>query len=392
MVDITVGILAPGAETREALRTLAEATGMASVQLEVPEYCVLRGDRPSRRFVEANPDVIVVDMHRPQAALQALQVLNWALPQTWLFVTSTISDPQLIIDAVRAGAREFLHMPSGDALGKALRRYAEERDRSKQDRVSSQVYCVTSAKGGSGTTSVAINLAAVLSQLPSTRVALIDLNSPIGDAAAYLSLKPQYTFADAVAAASRLDPVLLENFMTSANGIGVLPAPREFLPNSRPPVEAVGRILEVAANVFRYIVVDLPPSLDKEHFALVSEMSTSIVVVLTPDLAALWRTSRLLTFLEETGARDKVRLLVNRTRKSDEISDAEMEKALKQQIYWKLPNSHSASVASNNSGKPVASLNHSELARSYKEFTYRLTCTQMPDKRRGIFGLFSSGS
>src|SRR5438093_106818 len=254
--DINIGILAPGTETREALRTLAQATGMASVQLEVAEYCALRGDRPSRRFVEANPDVIVVDMHQPEAAVQALVVLNWALPQTWLFVTSTINDPQLIIDTMRAGAREFLHKPSSAALGKALRRYAQERDRSKQDRASGHVYCVTSAKGGSGTTSVAINLAAVLSELPSTRVALIDLNSPIGDAAAYLSLKPQFTFWDAVIASSRLDPVLLENLMTSVNGMGVLPGPKEFRPNSTPPVEAVGRIFEVAANVFRYVFVD----------------------------------------------------------------------------------------------------------------------------------------
>ena len=387
--DITIGILAPQAETREALRTLAQATGMASVQLEVAEYCALRGDRPSRRFVEANPDVIVVDMHQPQAALQALQVLNWTLPQSWLFVTSMISDPQLIIEAMRAGAREFLHRPSSGALGKALRRYGQERDRSKQDRASGQVYCVTSAKGGSGATSVAINLAAVLSELPSTRVALIDLNSPIGDAAAYLSLKPQYTFSDAVAAASRLDPVLLENLMTSANGIAVLPGPKEFRPDSTPPVEALGRIFEVAANAFQYVIVDLP--LHKEHFALVSEMSSSIVVVLTPELTAMWRTARLLTFLEETGAHDKLRLLVNRTRKSDEISDAEIEKALKQRIYWKLPNNYSASVESINSGKPVASLNHSELARSYKEFAYRLTSTQTRDKRKGIFGLFSLG-
>jgi len=161
---------------------------------------------------------------------------------------------------MRAGAREFLHRPSSGALAKALRRYGQERDRSKQDRASGQVYCVTSAKGGSGATSVAINLAAVLSELPSTRVALIDLNSPIGDAAAYLSLKPQYTFSDAVAAASRLDPVLLENLMTSANGIAVLPGPKEFRPDSTPPVEALGRIFEVAANGFQYVIVDFPLS------------------------------------------------------------------------------------------------------------------------------------
>ena len=390
--EITVGILAPEAETRQALRTLAQATGMARVQLEVAEYCASRADRVIRRFVEANPEVIVVDMEQPEAALQALQLLNWALPQTWLFVTSSINDPQLIIETMRSGAREFLHQPSTGALAVALRRYAQERNRARQDRESGEIYCVTSAKGGSGTTSVAINLAAVLSELPSTRVALIDLNSPIGDAAAYLNLKPQYTFWDAVIASSRLDPVLLENLMTSANGIGVLPGPKEFRPNFIPPVEALGRIFEVATNAFRYVLVDLPPSLHTEHFALVSEMSAGIVVVLTPDVAGLWRTARLLTFLQDMGAGDKLRLLVNRTRKSDEISDADIEKALNQRIYGKLPNNDEAAVASMNAGKPVASLNHSELARSYKEFAYRLAGTQMPgDKRKGIFGLFSLG-
>jgi pilus assembly protein CpaE len=387
---INVGILSPEAETREVLETLVHATDVASVQLEVAEYCASRGDRPTRRFAEANPDVIIVDMKEPQAALQSLEVLNWVLPQTWLLVSSAASDPQTIMDTMRAGAREFLHKPSSGALAKALSRYAQEKERSKRDVSSGQIYCVTSAKGGSGATSVAINLAAVLSEIPGVRVALIDLNSPTGDAAAYLNLKPQYTIEDAAAASSRLDPILFENLVVSFDGISVLSGPKEFRPRSTPPVEAMARIFEVAANTFGHIFLDVPSSLDKEHLALVAEVSSSIVLVVTPELPALWGTARLLAFLEEAGVSDKVRLLVNRSRKSDEISDREIETVLKHPVYSKLPSDYAATLESINSGKPVVSLNHSALARSYKQLAYRLTGLKLPEKRTGILGLFAS--
>jgi Flp pilus assembly CpaE family ATPase len=94
----------------------------------------------------------------------------------------------------------------------------------KKDK-SGALYCVTSAKGGAGATSVTLNLATALSELPETRVAVLDLNSPVGDAAAYLNLSPRFTASDAMEAAGRLDGVLLESYMSRSNGLAVLPGP-----------------------------------------------------------------------------------------------------------------------------------------------------------------------
>jgi pilus assembly protein CpaE len=398
--EITLGVLATSREDRELLRTLLAALEFVRLEVEVDQYCATPADRPTLRFIEARPDVIIVDLEEPQAALQALQVLHGALPESWLFVSSAINDPELIIEAMRAGAREYLIKPiPPGSLSQALRRYLVERERAQRKSKAGEIYCVTTAKGGSGATSVTLNLAAALAEVPNTRVALLDLNSPVGDAAAYLSLIPKFTASDALEAAGRLDGVLLESYMSHADGLAVLPGPKEFWPelppgvsDYAPGVSALARLLEVVTHTYSHALVDLNPSLDKELLRLVIETARRVVVVLTPELPALWRTQRLFGFLQTVCDTDKLRLVLNRSRKTDQITEREIQKALKHPVYWQIPNDYQACIEAINSGRPLVSGNHSELSRSYRELAYRLTGTAPPAKRRRFFGLFSRNS
>src|SRR6185295_12465892 len=236
---IAVGIIAPSAETRELVRIQANATGLASVEMESDQYCALYGDRVSRRFIEAQPNIIIIDMQDPQAGLQATSILHAALPDVWLFLSSDSTDPQLIIEAMRVGAREFLPKPIPPrTLSQAISRFMTEKQRSAAARTAGKLFCITSAKGGSGATSIAINLATSLADVPKARVALVDLNSPVGDAVSHLNLKPQYTVTDALAAASRLDSVLLDSYTIHTHGVAVLPGPKEYKTGYAPDMDA----------------------------------------------------------------------------------------------------------------------------------------------------------
>jgi Flp pilus assembly CpaE family ATPase len=207
----------------------------------------------------------------------------------------------------------------------------------------------------------------------------------MGDAAGYLNLTPQYTLSDALAAAGRLDGVLLRSFMTSSGGVSVLPGPREPWSETGATAGALGRVLEVLLEETSHVFADLPPSLDRELLRTAVEAASGVLVVLTSELPALWRAQRLLSAIDGLGGAEKVRLVLNRARRGDEVSDAEIEKTLGRRLYWKLPNSYAAAVAAINSGTPLAH-GTSDLGASYLTLTRRLTGLTLAERRKGLLG------
>jgi pilus assembly protein CpaE len=386
--EVKVGLVSPAADAREALRAQIHGMGSAQVALESDQYPVAFGDRVARRFQEAEPDVIVVDLQEPAATLDALRILHARLPRTWLFVASAANDPALIIEVMRAGAREYLVKPiAPKALAQAFERFVTDRQRHERQRAIGQVFGVTSVKGGAGATTVTINLAASVAGAAEAQVAIADLNAPTGDAAGYLNLTPQYTMADAVAAASRLDALLLGSFMPRARGLAVLAGPRESWAETPSPPGGLSRVFEVLMESHDHTFADVPATLDREQLRTVTDMSTALVVLVTAELPALWRAKRLLSFLDSCGNSDKVRLVLNRARRGDPVSDREIEKVLGHEIFWKLPNNYNAAVQGINEGVPLVLAGASELARSFQGLAGRLTGLNLAERRRGLLGL-----
>jgi len=384
---VKVGVIAPSLETRKLLSNQVSVTGLADVITEVDQY-FRKENGLTRRFFEMQPDIILVDMEDPEAATQTLETLHLALPKSWLVVSSEKNEPQLIIQAMRAGAREFLPQPiAPENLVQTLKRYIAERQHNGKRKKAGKIYCVMAAKGGTGATTVAINLAAVVATEKKNAVALIDLHCPIGDVAAYLDVKSAFTAFDAFAESSRLDEVLLQTYVKDCHGFAVLPGLKDFLPGQMPGADALATTLEVITQVYTHAFVDLPVSFDEELLEVATEMSEAIVVVLTPEFPAIWRTNRLLSFLRKSVNPQKLRLVVNRFgSRTYPISNSNIEKALSRNIFWKLPNDYSPSIEAVRLGKPLVSINHSRLGRSYQELAYRLTGTPVPKKRRGLFG------
>jgi pilus assembly protein CpaE len=384
---INVAVLSPTSETRAIFRNLIEETGLASVQLEVEQYCATFGDRPTRRIIEAQPQIVIVDLNDPKAAVRALSILHLELPEAWLYVSSHDAESQAIIESMRAGAREFLPQPIEIALlTQAFARYITEH-RPNQEAGKGAVYCVTASKEGVGVTSIAINTAVSLATLHDTRVALIDLNSPVGDAAAYLNLRPQYTVADALAAAMQLDPVLLETFMNRAHGVSVLAGLREFQPMPVIGLDALSQMLQVITQYYTHVFIDLPPNIDPEQLQVLMEISSAMLVVLTPELPTLWRTDRYLRFLSSSGNTEKLRLIVNRVTANDDIDEKSIVKALNHDVYWKLPNNYRALISAINSGKPLVTVNNSALVASYMKLAHRLAGIPEQESKSGRISL-----
>lgn len=369
---LKVATLSPSSKMRAMLRQLVEATTFGSVQLEVQEYCATFGDQPTRRLVEARPQIILIDMDNPKIAIRALSILHLELPEAWLFVTSESAELDSVLESIRAGAREYLPQPiQPDALSRALVRYITEH-RPVLEGGQGAVYCIIPCKEGVGATCVSVNIAVTMAPFPDTRVALIDLNNP-ADVADYLNLKPQYTVVDALAAVSKLDLMLLETFMGHSHEVAVLAGPKE---SPSPPIigrEALFQMIQMVAKSYTHIFIDCPPSIDSNCLQVLSEVSSALIIVLTPEVPSLWRAGRVLRSLARAGRTEKIRLVVNRFTGKDDVDEKEIEKVLNQKVYWKLPNSYRASIDAINQGKPLVATSKLPLVDSYVKLVQQLT-------------------
>ena len=152
------------------------------------------------------PDVILVDIPADAAtsALNAIEVFHQEMPDTAVFAIGTMSQPQLIVSAMRVGAKEFIERPTTTTdLLEAFVRLSTNQRKVKRDGPRGKVFTVVNAKGGSGATTIAVNLALAL-QSAHGNIALVDL-APLGHATLHLNLKAPFTVADAIRNLHRMD-------------------------------------------------------------------------------------------------------------------------------------------------------------------------------------------
>jgi Flp pilus assembly CpaE family ATPase len=110
--------------------------------------------------------------------------------------------------------------------------------------------------------------------------------------------------------------------------------------------------------------------------------------VLTPELPAIWRTERLLSYLTKLDSMDKVRVILNRSSASDEISNADIEKLLRVGIHWRLPNDYRACIKAINSGRLLDPAESKHLYRGLNALATELASLPVAEGRRGLFDLF----
>src|SRR5579872_7191525 len=219
MPELSVVIVATDNEQRALLQVLVDGTSVARTVHTCANFPVAASDPITRRVRTANPDVTVVDIPSDSAAvaLRAIELLHQELPDRAIFAIGTLNHPQVIVNAMRAGAREFIERPTNTTdLLEAFVRLTNAQRRGKQEGLRGKVFSVINAKGGNGATTVSVNLALAL-QSAYGQTALIDL-APLGHTALHMNLKPVFTVSDATRNLHRMDASLLESFMTRHSG------------------------------------------------------------------------------------------------------------------------------------------------------------------------------
>jgi len=389
MPELSVVIVATDSEQRAVLQVLVDGTTVARTVHTCATFPVATSDPVMRRVRAATPDVTLVDIpaDNPPLALRAIELLHQEMPDSAIFAIGNLNQPQVIVNAMRAGAREFIERPTTTTdLLEAFVRLTTAQRRVRQETTRGKVFSVINAKGGNGATTVAVNLALAL-QSAHGQSALVDL-APLGHAALHMNLKPAFNVADATRNLHRMDVSLLESFMTRHSGGLQLLAGSTVPAAVDPSTAEFVRLFDMLVTHFRYVVVDASSRFDAAT-RLIANLSETVLLVACTDVASLWSAARVQQYLGETGSRDRVRLVLNRFRKVPGFSEADAETAVGAKLLWRVPNQYFAVSTAIDRGTPVMDQRSSEMARCFAGLAQELTRNDV-DVKRAAWSMFKS--
>lgn len=299
--------------------------------------------------LELTLGVPVVVVLGPSCGLpDQLERVEW-LARTWpdlglILVVDELSTT-VLQQALRAGIKDVLASPDRAQLTFSVERVADSLQVAFAPSLvlapplsdtPGKVTTVFSAKGGSGTSVIAANLAVTLARRSSGTVTLVDADLQFGDVAVMLKASLEHSIVDAAAAGERLDPQLLQSLMVrhEASGLMVLPAPIEPALAEKISADDVRRIVEVLQTFCDHIVIDTAARFDDVVLALL-DASDEIMLVSgmeVPGVKDLKLVVQTLRQLDMPDAKLKLVLVRSNTKVQMEVRDIERALGLKVKV------------------------------------------------------------
>jgi pilus assembly protein CpaE len=363
------------AETRENVRKL--------LQFE-PDLEVVGAARSGKEGIQLShellPDVVLMDINMPDIdGIAATEAIRAKAPFIQVVILSVQGDPNYMRKAMLAGARDFLTKPpTGDELISAIRGAGEvaRTERAKSAAVAQalpavgapgaakpvpgfspmsrgKIITVYSPKGGTGCTTIAVNLALALHN-DDTRVILVDGNLQYGDVAVFLNEQGKNTILDLAPRVDELDPDIVEEIMIKheASGMRVLAAPPRPELAEKVTGAQFDRVLEYLRTLCAYVVIDTSPSLTDITLSAIDN-SDMMVVVTTQEIPAIKNARLFLDLLQTMGVkRDRIVFTMNRYDKRIAITPERVAENLKQEVAAVIPLDERVVIPATNRGVP----------------------------------------
>lgn len=382
---LSVALIGPHDQRRRIVASALAGVNVTQVR-EFTAYPSKLSDVP--RLLEQGYDVVIIDLDSDQQyALELVEAMAGDNAVT-VMVYSMQTDPNVLMNCMRAGAREFLSQPLtvgvlNDAINRATLRRPATKISNKQG---GKVLVFLGGKGGTGVTTVASNFAVSLAQECAQSTLLIDLDLPLGDAALNLGISPQFSTVDALQNYSRLDSNFLSKLLTKhSSGLFVMAAPGKF-PQMEINNEAVEKLIAIARMGFDYVVIDAGSRFDLSGTKLVEQADT-VYLVMQAGIPELRNSHRVISEYFKSGG-SNLEIVLNRfIPKAGGVDEEHIAKALTRPVQWKIPSDYVAVRRMQNEASPLA-LEDSMIARAIQEMA-RAACG-MPakaEKKKG-FSLF----
>ena len=349
----------------------------------------------------AAPDVFIVDIRADASSgMATIERLRAGHSSVAIFAVAAAPDPDLILQAMRAGANEFFAWtPAGmarnaeESFQGAVRKTAARRDAATAgSRQPCHTHVFLGAKGGAGTTTVAVNCAVELARTSKRPTAIVDLKPCLGEVALFLGVRPRYTVLDAIENLHRLDRDFLKELMSRhKSGLDILAASEQFDRPGAQDAGAVEELLRVLTKLYDYVVIDAGNIINSCAIAALYAADT-VFLIANPDVPSVRNAQRLVDRVRQLGAgSERIKVILNRMTEHHLIGPKQIETALGYGIHQAFASDYPTVSNALNSGVPLTLSNHSELAAQFGNFTKQLlgqdAGTAEPERRRSFLGI-----
>jgi pilus assembly protein CpaE len=339
---------------------------------------------------------LMVDMDGdPVEAMRLVRDVVADHPEARVLACSERRDSEIILDVMRAGAVDYLTVPLDrrvieESMGRVARRGAGEPTGSL---ARGRVISFLSAKGGCGSSTVGVNLAAALCALPAREgrsLVMVDLDSPGGDISAMLQMAPTYSLADVAANTHRLDMDLLNSMLTrDETGVQCLASCGEGEHPTTLAAIGADRLASVVAFLHEHFdtVILAGGGLGEAEMGALN-LAHMVHVVTTLDFLALRRAQGMIERLRAFGVTgDALRVVVNRHERAADLTMTDARDALEAPVVWSIPAEPRTADRAVNEGVPVITLGKSRLAASFEEYATSLAggSTSSTARAGGLF-------
>ena len=322
-------------------------------------------------IIKEQPNVVIVDLNDTSGKVFDIieKILN-SQNKTKFIVTALSYDTDSVIKAMRAGAREFLPKPIIKKDFENTFNKLKEQIYGSDKSTNCKVITLFSNKGGIGKTSIATNLALEIANITKEKVALVDMNFQLGDVATFMDIKPSFDISYVVQNLDGTDDEFLlstlDRYKDTSLYILADPPYMEQAKDITP--EQISKLFDALRQTFSYVIVDTSNVFYGKTITVLDN-TDFIMLVTIVNLPAIRNCQRCLDIFERLGYdRDKTKIVINRYMENDEVKAEDLEEALNQKVYWKIPNNYFTIMSSINKGMPVSLINEtSNIAQSYRE-------------------------
>jgi pilus assembly protein CpaE len=360
------------AETRENIRKLLQ------FEADVEVVGAARSGKEGIQLaLELSPDVVLMDINMPDVdGITATETIRQKNPSVQIVILSVQGDQNYMRRAMLAGARDFLTKPpSGDELISAIRRAGEmaraERGKSmpvftaqtvhgsplamhaRMPVSNGKVITVYSPKGGTGCTTIAVNLAIALHN-EDTRAVLVDANLQFGDVAVFMNEQGKNTILEMAPRVDELEPEVVEEILIrhEASGVRVLAAPQKPEHAEDVSAEQFTKVLRYLKSLYPYVIVDTSSILTDITLAAI-DVSDLIVLITTQEIPAIKNVRLFLDLARTMGIeREHIVFTMNRFDKRIAITPERVSENIKEEISAVIPLDERVVIPAVNRGIP----------------------------------------
>lgn len=363
-----------------------------------------------RSLEGAAPDLVVVDIRSDASSgMATIERLRAASGTVAIFAVAGAAEPDLILQAMRAGANEFFAWTGGEpsqatrsmeeSFHGAVRRTSTRREAAN---AGAKPPCVThaflGAKGGAGTTTVAVNCGVELARLTKRSTIVVDMKSCLGEVALFLGVRPRFTVLDAIENLHRLDKDFLKELVAKhKSGLDILAGSEQFDRPGAQDAPAIEELMRVLTRTYDYVVIDAG-NIVTSCVASTLFSADTIFLVTNPDVPSIRNAQRLVERVRQLGAgSERVKVLINRASEQHLIGPKQIETALGYGIHHTFSSDYRTVSTALNSGVPLTLSNNSEIASQFDNFTRQLVgmaqggggeAKTEPEKKRVFLGMF----